>query len=305
MLIIYILEKVTEKSIHQNSPEKTDEFRLNQITQPIYVSHVKTGSTLCSNDHILLLQDGSTTIEFRGYPKFQPVRIPWHNGLIRDMVWCSDLNVFILLTKDALFSVSPTSLFTVETAKDKPLVDLKINIYQKVKPFNNNVSFWRCTSAGTTLYISYSGFGTAIDEYSLSASSCNLVNRWVPPKTCAIYEGIWCIRYQQETDELGIVIMDARNNQWRLEIRNRKDLAFLWKIVLPLSNGDCEISPLPDREWLAVNSCGIRLIQIANQKLKSGVEYQRELKNAITIGNLYFVVRTKSTIEIHQIKRSK
>ncbi|CAF4805755.1 unnamed protein product [Rotaria sp. Silwood1] len=278
MLIIYILEKVTEKSIHQNSPEKTDEFRLNQITQPIYVSHVKTGSTLCSNDHILLLQDGSTTIEFRGYPKFQPVRIPWHNGLIRDMVWCSDLNVFILLTKDALFSVSPTSLFTVETAKDKPLVDLKINIYQKVKPFNNNVSFWRCTSAGTTLYISYSGFGTAIDEYSLSASSCNLVNRWVPPKTCAIYEGIWCIRYQQETDQL---------------------------VVLPLSNGDCEISPLPDREWLAVNSCGIRLIQIANQKLKSGVEYQRELKNAITIGNLYFVVRTKSTIEIHQIKRSK
>ncbi|CAF1113041.1 unnamed protein product [Rotaria sordida] len=298
-------EKITEKPIHQDSQEKTDGFRLNQLTEPTYISHVKTGNTLCSNDHILLFQDGSTTIEFRTPPKFQRAHTSWHNGLIRDSIWCSDLDVFILLTKDALFSLSPTSLFTTETAKNKPLVDLKIHTYNKVKPYNNNVSFWRCTCAGTTLYINYSGFGTVIDEYSLAASSCKLINRWIPPKTCAPYEGIWCIRYQQETDQLGMAIMDARNNQWRLEIRNRKDLAFLWQIVLPLGNGDCEISILPNREWLAVNSCGIRLIQIANQKLKTGVEYQRELKNAIAIGNLYFVIRTKSAIEIHQIKQLK
>ncbi|CAF2447024.1 unnamed protein product [Rotaria sp. Silwood2] len=298
-------EKITEKSIHQDSQENPDEFRLNQLTQPIYISHVKTGNTLCSNDHILLLQDGSTTIEFRTPPKFQPTHISWHNGLIRDTTWCSDLNVFIVLTKDALFSVSPISLFTIETATNKPLVDLKISAYKTVKPYNDNVSFWRCTCAGETLYINYSGFGTVIDEYSLTASSCKHINRWTPPKTCATYEGIWCIRYQQETDQLGFSIMNSRNNQWHLEIRNRKEFALLWQIVLPLGNGDCELSTLPNREWLAVNSCGIRLIQISNQKLKAGVEYQRELKNAVAIGNLYFAIRTKNTIEIHQIKQSK
>lgn len=131
------------------------------------------------------------------------------------------------------------------------------------------------------------------------------MNRWKPPKTCALYEGIWCIRYNQHTDQLGMTIMDARNNQWRLELRSRNGLAIIWQTVLPLNNGDCELSVLPKGEWLAINSCGIRLVQIANQSLKAGVEYLRELKNAVSIGNAYFVVRTKSTIEVHEIKQRK
>jgi hypothetical protein len=98
--------------------------------------------------------------------------------------------------------------------------------------------------------------------------------------------------------------MDARTNQWRFELRDRKTFSQIFHVVLPLSHGDCEISPLPNGEWLTTNACGIRLIQIANNTLKAAVEYERELKNAITIGNDYFVVRTKNTIEIHSIKDS-
>jgi hypothetical protein len=99
--------------------------------------------------------------------------------------------------------------------------------------------------------------------------------------------------------------MNGENNQWRFEIRNRKNLSVVWQTVLPITHGDCELSPLANEEWLAVNSCGIRLIHIANRQLKEAVEYERELKNAITLGNNYFLVRTKNTIEIHLIKKKE
>jgi hypothetical protein len=99
--------------------------------------------------------------------------------------------------------------------------------------------------------------------------------------------------------------MDGRNNQWRFEIRDRENLSTIWQTVLPLTHGDCELSPLPNGEWLTVNSCGVRLIHIADNKIKAAVEYERELRNAITIGNKYFLVRTKNTLEIHPIMKKK
>ena len=54
----------------------------------------------------------------------------------------------------------------------------------------------------------------------------------------------------------------------RFEVRSKKDLTVVWKSVLPLTHGDCEISPLANGGWLAVNSCGIRLAQLVDQKLK-------------------------------------
>jgi len=97
-------------------------------------------------------------------------------------------------------------------------------------------------------------------------------------------------------------ILDGQTNQWRFEIRDRKTFSIIWQTVLPLTHGDCEVSPLANAEWLTVNSCGIRLIQIGDFKLKSAVEYERELRNAIIISENYFAVRTKNTLEIHAIK---
>jgi hypothetical protein len=100
-------------------------------------------------------------------------------------------------------------------------------------------------------------------------------------------------------------IMDGQTNQWHFEIRDRKNLSRIWQTVLPVAHGDCEISPLPNGHWLTINSCGIRLIHIAHQKLKAAVEYERELKNAIIMGKEYFIVRTKNTIEVHLVPKKR
>jgi len=138
----------------------------------------------------------------------------------------------------------------------------------------------------------------------LKESSCEFVKRWRPPKTCATYEGIWCIRHRPDTNQFAFTIMNKRNHQWRVEIRSRdKDkFSVLRKIILPLIHGDCEIFPLPTGEWLITNGGGLRLIHITKHKLKAVVEYARELRNALLINNFYFIVRTKRTLEIHKIK---
>lgn len=149
------------------------------------------------------------------------------------------------------------------------------------------------------------GFATIVDEYAITPSSCSLIKRWLPPRTCGEQEGIWCLRHHPDTNEIGMTIMDGQTNQWRFELRDARDLNILWQYALPVTHGDCEISPLINGQWLLVNSCGVRLLQIINRKLKAAVEYERELRNGISIGEEYFVIRTKNTLEIHAIKNEK
>jgi hypothetical protein len=149
-----------QKSFHQEPEQKVDEFSVNRLIVPDYISHVKTGNTLCSNDNnMLILQDGPITLDIRFAPKFDSKKFPWHNGLVRDIIWCPDLNEFFLLTKNALFSFNPSSLIasTFATTTKSPAADLVINSYKKVKPHDDIDSFWRCACVGTTIYITYSG----------------------------------------------------------------------------------------------------------------------------------------------------
>ena len=283
-----------------------DVIKLNELTVPIYVSHVKPGTSLATNGEFLVIQDGSTTIEIRTPPKFEPKKMPWREGLIRDAVWCSELGVFFLLTQRGLYAFDPRTLVaSATTTTIDTHLQLKVITYTKIKPMDDSHSFWRCACAGKTLYICYSGLGTIVDEYRIERKSCELINRWMPPDTCAINEGIWCIRYHSETDQLGLTIMNGQTNQWHFDIRDRKKFSLIWRSVLPISHGDCEVTTIEQGEWLIINSSGIRLVHIAHRKMKAVVEYERELRNAIMIGKDYFVIRTKSTIEVHLNKKKR
>jgi len=138
---------------------ENDQLNINSLTLPISVTHLKPGNTLSTNNDSFLLQDGSTTIEIRAPPKFEVKKISWRNGLVRDIVWCSELNVYILLTHKSLFTFDPQTSIAPPTTTINTDIQLKIVEYNKIKPYDNEHSFWRCTCVGTTLYISYSGRG--------------------------------------------------------------------------------------------------------------------------------------------------
>lgn len=305
----------------KSSKSSHNELDLNHLTLPMHISHIKSGSTLCSNGKkLLVFQDGSTTIELSAPPKFEMKKIPWRHGLVRDITWCSALGQFLLLTQKSLFALGiPSSAAGGMNESDLELTAL---CYSRILPYANDKSFWRCVCDGTTVYISYSGktesnssclsfvslfigFGSVIDEYELGSSSCEFINRWTSPSTCAVYEGIWSTRFHPSLQQLGFTVMDGRNNQWRFELRERKTLNRLWQTVLPVGVGDCEVSPLMNGDWLMINSCGSRLIQLSGTELKTAVEYERELKNAITLGDEYFVIRTKNTIDVHSMKKDE
>jgi len=280
-----------------------DSLQLNKLTVPFYVSHVKPGSSLATNGDIVVIQDGSTTLEIRTAPKFEPKKLPWRDGLIRDIIWSSDLQLFFLLTQKNLFAFDPQTIVAPSTTTINTELQFKVLSFTKIKPIDESHTFWRCTCVGSNLFLSYSGFGTIIDEYKMSRTSCQFVDQWTSPKTCSNVEGIWCIRYQTESDQIGLTIMNSQTNQWRFEIRDRKKLSTIWQTGLPVNHGDCELTSLGKDQWLIINSCGVRLVHVINRKLKAAVEYERELRNAILIGRDYFVLRTKSTIEVHSIKK--
>ena len=142
--------------------EEIDALHLNHLTVPIYTGHIKPGNTLCANDNLFVVQNGPTSIEVRSAPKFEPRKIPWNHGLIRDIVWCPELSVFVLLTQKTLFTFNPHSITnptTMTTTTALPLGDiqLKISAYNKIKPFEDRYSFWRCTTVGTRVFVAYSG----------------------------------------------------------------------------------------------------------------------------------------------------
>jgi len=136
---------------------ENEQLNINSLTLPISVTHLKPGNTLSTNNDSFLLQDGSTTIEIRALPKFEVKKISWRNGLVRDIIWCSELEVYILLTQKSLFTFDPQTSIAPTTINTD--IQLKIIPYSKIKPYGNEQSFWRCTCVGTILYISYSGRG--------------------------------------------------------------------------------------------------------------------------------------------------
>lgn len=139
--------------------EEIDVLHLNNLTVPVYIAHIKPGNTLCANENLFVVQNGPTSIEVRTAPKFEPRKIPWNNGLIRDIVWSPDLSVFVLLTQKTLFTFDPHSITAPTTASAKPLGDLhlKISAYNKIQPFEDRYSFWRCTTVGSRVFVAYSG----------------------------------------------------------------------------------------------------------------------------------------------------
>jgi hypothetical protein len=154
---------VKKSSDHELKNDENDELNLNNLTVPIYIAHLKPGNTLCANDDTFIVQNGSTTIEIRNPPKFAPRKIPWRDGLIRDIIWCSELHVFVFLTQKNLFTFNPQSLNPLPSATNKPDPQLRVTSYQKIKPLDNKHSFWRCTCVDTTIFVSYSGISRLND----------------------------------------------------------------------------------------------------------------------------------------------
>ena len=161
-LIGFMFLDLHEKNFTKKEPEPQPEqssnpFKLTRLTTPSYLAHLKSGNTLSTNGTLLVLQDGSGTIQVRTPPDFQPKKIPWRNGVLRDIVWSSGLNTFLLLTKNALYSLRyhPPEPFQLPAPNLES--EFTISAYSKIKPYDEECAFWRCACVQSTLYITYAG----------------------------------------------------------------------------------------------------------------------------------------------------
>lgn len=146
-------------STYKKESKKDGKLDLKHLKLPQYLSHVKAGNSLCANKYVLLFQNGPTTIEIRAPPKFEAKQIPWHEGLLRDIIWSEDLGTFILLSQNSVFTFNASSITApkLHATSIHTEFQLKAKSYEKIKPYNSNSRFWRCASTDKTLYICYSG----------------------------------------------------------------------------------------------------------------------------------------------------
>lgn len=198
--------------------EDSHPLKLNQLTVPKQVFHIQGGNTFCSNDQILLLQDDSTTVEFRLPPKFQSKRIPWRFGLVRDIVWCSKFDVFLLLTRNALHSLSPKSMFISSLATNKPLEKYPTKTYKRIRPFKQEILFWRCACADTTLYITYAGM-LSIFKKNFFPLYLMEIDEWINK----LYFYFWILHFRHSWNSSSVCFDRIWNSCRRIFIRN-----FFW-----------------------------------------------------------------------------
>ena len=135
--------------------------------------------------------------------------------------------------------------------------------------------------------------------YLLSSwNYCGLVNRRIATKTCVTYEGIWSLRGHPSIQRSIRSDRDGRSNE-SMTLRkfvNRKQ----W---IDCGNADCEVSPLNNDNWLMIKLCEIRLIHMSHHQSKVTVRYGG-VENAIAFNGEYFLVRTKSTVNVHLMKKN-
>ncbi|CAF1289872.1 unnamed protein product, partial [Didymodactylos carnosus] len=192
---------------------------ISRLTVPKKVEHVKLGHTLCSNDELLILQDGITALQVQDHT-LEPQHVHWNHGLIRDICWSSLRRIFICICQKRVHSFDPMN------------VESQINTFSHILPYEEKYSFWRCTCTQSTLFICYAGHGTTIDEYDLSSSPVRLKKQWNSPRSCLETEGIWSIRCGE--DQIGLTIMDSITEKWHLEVRTLK-MGLLWRVDLPIT----------------------------------------------------------------------
>jgi hypothetical protein len=140
-----------------NHQKEHKSFDLSQLTMPHFGTHIQPGNGLSTDGNVVLFQDGSTILEFRTLSNFEAKRISWRHGLIRDIIWSPHFDRFILLTRDAVYSISAKPMLESKKARSRPLVEFPVHKFEGVQPFDDKHLFWRCTSVGKSLYVIYAG----------------------------------------------------------------------------------------------------------------------------------------------------
>ena len=141
---------------HQENDQTSFPLNLTKLSVPFNVLHVKTGHTLCANRKLLVIQDGPTTLEIFKLPELTMTRIPWNFGMMRDLIWSDDLNMFLVLMRNSLRNIN-LGVFDGPTVSSSDKNSTAGKEYTNVKPFGDEGAFWRCTCAQKTIFITYTG----------------------------------------------------------------------------------------------------------------------------------------------------
>jgi hypothetical protein len=239
--------------------------------------------SLASNDRVLLIHQ-APNLCFLNVELKVVKQVLWPYDGITDICWSSTLDRFIVIRKNGMFLVDENtmSIENVETVEKQ--------------------NWLSCTCYNTQLFLSTNGWGSSIVEMRLSPSIA-IIKEWKSPRTCAEYQLILDIAYNNRT--LVVLIKNKIEKPMRIELRSEKTLDRIWSLSLDIvcnENKAFRCCSLTCDEWLVADCSAGRLLHITSDgEIKITIPYTAIPYRVSLFGTKMLAVASEKYINFHEI----
>jgi hypothetical protein len=208
----------------------------------------------------------------------------WGYRPVHDMCWSSTLARFFVITNESVFTVDENTI---------AIEPIQINQEQ---------SWCSCTCSDTTLYLSTLDGGSTIFKFSLFPT-IEFEKQWTSPETCAEYQVITNIVYNNET--LALMIVDLYKEEKFIEIRSSVALERLWSLILDIeySGSVFRCCFLNYGDWLVWDQNTSRFLHIAKDgKVQVTTKYDEHPVSVCLFDGNKIAISTDDRIKLHELK---
>ncbi|CAF4271217.1 unnamed protein product [Rotaria sp. Silwood2] len=261
--------------------EREFNFKNFSLDYPKFNYSIESSSALASNEQFLLMHQYPYLCLIDRDSKIVKQNL-WSYGWIRDMCWSKTLNCFIIITTNDIYFVNEMLQYRTPS-----------------KDFVKQVWF-SCTCSNQSLYLSTCEWGSSIFEFNF-LPSLQFNNQWKPPLTCAEYDGINDIQYNNET--LALMINDPVKHKKRMELKSTKTFNTIWLIDLSVGT-DIRLftcCPINYNEWLVADGTNSQIYHITNNgKFKNNLSYNSIPYRANLFSSNILAISAEDYLNLHR-----
>jgi hypothetical protein len=240
-----------------------------------------SSSAIASNNKVLLMHHYPYLNLIDQDSKIIKQKI-WPYDWIRDMSWSKTLHHFILITPNHIYIVNENLEFTSKN------VDV-------------NQCWFSCTSSDEFVYLSTCEWGSSIFQLSLS-SPFDLIKQWKSPLTCADYEGINDIKYNNK--KLALIINDSKEHKKRMELKFTENFSTIWLLQLSVGTNIRLFTccPINNEEWIVIDGTNSQIYHITKDgKFKTNIHYTSVPYRANLFHSNVLAISAENDLNLYQL----
>lgn len=239
-----------------------------------------SSEAMTSNNDSLLIHQNSNLYLYDD--KFKILKThPWSYDYIKDMCWSSNLNSFLLLTSEQIYSVKH------DLSEIKQLSSIEGRCWQS------------CTCSETSLFLTKDHWQTSIEEYSLQSSiKHKKTHQQLTNQTNK--QRIDYLEYHEET--LALILNDQTNKKIVFELRSIRNFDCLWSYEYDSGYSERKLVCCSFRlhSWIVIDWQNALIIHLSNNgQCQQIIRYHSHMNFIHFFAQKYLIFSTNSSLHVH------